>query len=73
MSSKAICIRETLYSAIRSVSAVSWLFARSPDRDFTRNVKLPFAKLITLILSLKGSSITCELRDPIKFRVNDKQ
>ena len=60
MSSKAICIRETLYSAIRSVSAVSWLFARSPGRDFTRNVKLPFAKLITLILSLKGSSITCE-------------
>ena len=63
MSSKAICIRETLYSAIRSVSAVSWLFARSPGRDFTRNVKLPFAKLITLILSLKGSSITCELME----------
>ena len=63
MSSKALCIRETLYSAIRSVSAVSWLFARSPGRDFTRNVKLPFAKLITLILSLKGSSITCELME----------
>ena len=63
MSSKAICIRETLYSAIRSVSAVSWLFARSPGRDFTRNVKLPFAKLITQILSLKGSSITCELME----------
>ena len=63
MSSKAICIRETLYSAIRSVSAVSWLFAHSPGRDFTRNVKLPFAKLITLILPLKGSSITCELME----------
>ena len=32
-------------------------------RDFTRNVKLPFVKLITLILSLKGSSITCELME----------
>lgn len=63
MSSKAICIRETLYSAIRSVSAVSWLFARSPGRDFTRNVKLPFAKLVTLILSLKDSSIICELME----------
>lgn len=29
MSSKAICIRETLYSAIRSVSAVSWLLRNS--------------------------------------------
>ena len=63
MSSKAICIREALYSTIRSVSAVSWLFARSPIRDFTRNVKLPFATLITLILSLKGSSIACELME----------
>lgn len=34
-----------------------------PGRDFTRNVKLPFAKLITLILSLKGSSITCEFME----------
>ena len=31
MSSKAICIRETLYRAIRCVGAVSWLFARSQE------------------------------------------
>lgn len=63
MSSKVICIREALYSAIRSVCSVSWLFARAPGHDFTRNGKLPLEKLITLILSLKGGSLASELMD----------
>ena len=63
MSSKVICIREALYSAIRSVCSVSWLFARAPGPDFTRNGKLPLEKLITLILSLKGGSLASELMD----------
>lgn len=61
MSSKVVCIREALYSAIRSVCSVSWLFARAPGHDFTRNGKLPLEKLITLILSLKGGSLASEL------------
>ena len=61
MSNKAVCIREALYSSIRSVCSVSWLFARAPGHDFTRNGKLPLEKLITLILSLKGGSLSSEL------------
>lgn len=63
MSRKVVCIREALYSAIRSVCSVSRLFARAPGHDFTRNGKLPLEKLITLILSLKGGSLASELLD----------
>ena len=63
MSSKVICIREALYSAIRFVCSVSWLFARSPGHDFTRNGKLPLEKLITLILAFKGGSLATEIMD----------
>ena len=63
MSSKAICIREALYSSIRSICSVSWLFARTPGHDFTRKGKLPLEKLIILILSLKGGSLASEIMD----------
>ena len=63
MSNKIVCIREALYSAIRSVCSVSWLFARAPGHDFTRNGKLPLEKLITFILSLKGGPLASELMD----------
>lgn len=63
MSNKIVCIRESLYSAIRSVCSVSWLFARAPGHDFTRNGKLPLEKLITFILSLKGGPLASELMD----------
>ena len=63
MSNKIVCIREALYSAIRSVCSVSWLFARASGHDFTRNGKLPLEKLITFILSLKGGPLASELMD----------
>jgi len=54
-------IRRKLDSAITRLCEVSWMFSKHPEKDFTRNRKLPFRKMISILLAMEGGSLTSEL------------
>lgn len=57
-----ICsIKHKLDSAIQQLCNVSWMFVKDPLRDFTRNRKLPFRTVISILLSMEGKSLNSEL------------
>jgi hypothetical protein len=55
--------KEVLISIINQMSEYQWLFVKNPEKDFTRNRKLDFKTLMTLLLSMNGNSIYKELLD----------
>lgn len=54
-------VKQKLDAAIAQLSEVSWMFAKHPEKDFTRERKLPFRKVVSLLLSLEGGTLTTEL------------
>lgn len=38
------------------------MFAKHPEKDFTRERKLPFRKVASLLLSMEGGTLSTELR-----------
>ena len=54
---------------INEMSEKPWLFAKNPKKDFTRNRKLSFKTLITLLLYMGGNSIGNELYKYFDFNV----
>lgn len=59
----AIEMKEKLTSIIDDMAANPEEFVMNPGKDFTRNRKLGFKTLISLILSMNGNSIPKELHD----------
>lgn len=56
-------IKQLLDDIIADISNNRGLFVKNPDKDFTRDRKLPFEKVIKLILSMKGNTLNKELYD----------
>jgi len=57
-----ICtIKRKLDAAISQLCDVSWMFSKQPGRDFTRNRKLPFRKVISFLLSMEGGTLSTDL------------
>lgn len=56
-------VKQTLLDSIKTLTAGKWLFSRHPERDNTRNRKLPFEKVITAILVFRGGTLNSELAD----------
>ena len=54
-------IKGKLDSAISRLCEVSWMFSKRPEKNFTRNRKLPFRKMISILLAMEGGSLTSEL------------
>lgn len=54
-------IKGKLDSAITRLCEVPWMFSKHPEKDFTRNRKLPFRKMISVLLAMEGGSLTSEL------------
>ena len=50
-----------LQECIKVMSDNSWLFVKSPGRDFSRKGKLPFQEILKLILCMQGKTITHEM------------
>lgn len=63
MKSKTKVVKKYLNDCIRELSEISWLFSKTPGRDFTRNRKLPFADVVRTIVCMSGGSLTNELLD----------
>jgi hypothetical protein len=53
--------KKKLDSAISAISAVSWLYSKDPESDFTRERKLPVDAVLRLLLKFSGKSLQSEL------------
>ena len=60
-------IKNTLHSVIRDMAKHPKDFCRCPEKDFTRNRKLPFEKLLTLLVKMGGHSLGDEMLDCLEF------
>ena len=56
-------VKRTLKRTVREISNNPQVFAKNPEKDFCRNRKLPFEKMMYSILSMSGKDLKCELLD----------
>ena len=56
-------VKRTLKRKVKEISSNPQVFAKNPEKDFCRNRKLPFEKMIYSILSMSGKDLKCELLD----------
>ena len=61
MSSQIQVIKEKLDATVKQLCDTSWMFVKDPRRDFTRDRKLPFREVISVLLCMEGGSLTGEL------------
>ena len=60
--------KKLLHKAIQELTDCKCLFSNQPKKDFTRNRKLPFERIIETILCMGGGSIANEMMDLFGFR-----
>lgn len=63
MKTYAETVKDTLFSLIHRIAEHPWLYSRNPECDFTRDRKLTFEKMLTLLVSMGGDPIRDELMD----------
>lgn len=63
MCNRIASIKQELDAAITQLSEAAWMFSKNPGKDFSRNRKLPFRTVISLLLSMEGGTLTTELLD----------
>ena len=56
-------IKQALSSSIQTLTDCKWIFSRDPQKDNTRNRKLPFEKTIAAILAFRGGTLPHDLLD----------
>ena len=63
-------IKRILKKCINELSRNPELFAKNPDKDFSRKRKLPFEQMVKIVLSMTGKSICGELMDSFGLNLN---
>ena len=63
-------IKRVLKNCINELSNTPELFAKNPDRDFSRTRKLPIKQMLKIILSMTGKSIRGELMNSFGLKLN---
>ena len=61
-------IKKTLFSVIHDMAKHPEDFCRCPEKDITRNRKLPLEKLLTLLVKMGGHSLRDEMLDCLAFK-----
>ena len=61
-------IKNTLHSVIRDMAKHPENFCCCPGKDFTRDRKLPFEMLLTLLVKMGGHSLRDEMLDCLDFK-----
>lgn len=56
-------VKRTLKSTVREITSNLQNFTKNPEKDFRRNRKLPFEKMMYSILSMSSKDLKCELMD----------
>ncbi len=54
-------VKRRLDESIGQLCEVSWMFSKEPGKDFTRERKLSFPKVVSLLLAMEGGTLTTEL------------
>lgn len=63
MQNKPEIVKHTLTSSINGMEKSSMLYAKNPEKDFSRTRKLPFATMLKQIICMGGNTLTKELMD----------
>ena len=63
-------VKTKLTSIIHEMNAVSWMYSKNPDSDFSRNRKMNFESTIRFILSMESNSLKKELLEFFRFSEN---
>lgn len=61
MLDRVALVKRKLDEAIAQLYQVSWMFSKRPGKDFSREKKLPFSKVISFLLAMEGGTLTNEL------------
>ncbi len=56
-------VKEKMDESLAELCDLSWLFSEQPDKDFSRERKLPFSKVVSFLLAIEGGTLTNELLD----------
>lgn len=60
-------VKDTLNAVIRDMAKHPTDFCRNPEKDFTRKRKLPFERILTLLVKMGGHSLRDEMMDCLDF------
>lgn len=61
-------VKDTLHSVIQDMAKHPEDFCRNPKKDFTRNRKLPFEKVLAFLVKMGGHSLRDEMLDHLDFK-----
>lgn len=64
----SLTLKKKLNMVIDETAQMSGLFVRDPERDFTRDRKLPFGEMLRLLCGMRGNCLNKELFDWFKDR-----
>ena len=54
-------VKQKMDESLEQLCELSWMFSKQPEKDFIRNRKLPFRKLVSFLLAMEGGTLTTEL------------
>ena len=54
-------VKRKMDEYLEQLCEVSWMFSQNPGKDFTRNRKIPFSKIVSFLLAMEGGTLTTEL------------
>ena len=63
MYNRIASVKQELDDAITQLCKKAGMFSKNPGKDFSRNRKLPFRTVISLLLSMEGGTLKTELLD----------
>ena len=63
-------VKTTLYDLIHEMAEHYWLYVSDPERNFSRDRKLPFEKVLAILISMGGGSLRNELIDHFQCSAN---
>ena len=63
MYNRIASVKQKLDAAITQLCEKAGMFSKNPGKDFSRNRKLPFRTVISLLLSMEGGTLKTELLD----------
>ena len=60
-------VMKKLDQILAATDKIAWLFSKAPEKDFSRHRKLPFHKLVKLMIGMEGSSLGHEMLNCFHF------
>lgn len=60
---KPVAVKQILDSVILKVASAPSVYVCNPEKDFSRNRKLPFQTVIKMLIGMGGGSLGKELMD----------